>query len=417
MAFTRKDLISNAVARLGRFKNSPNIVKYLQAISHDVNNLQDVALEIIASRDIDNAGTHALDLIGKLVGQPRVVLEADPEVDANFALVEFLLPLSEVPAIDESFNERDITLAGTITNEQSSPYGESAYKFNVGQTIEFSDGAQDVASTLNDDFTFDCWIYFPANKQEFCRPNFFTVRGPSNAGFSLTTQFLDLDRHRIRLFSANGDIGTFEDIVTNRWQHLAMTYDASATQVTLFLNQRQIAQTTLALPFTGLDEITLFGGSGFENIFVSYARLTVGLIRFDGTFYEAPTQASYTEDEDRFLTNEEYRTYLRARAVKNFSSSGYEEIISLLSFIFGGAQILITEGVASYSVSIGKELSAFETRLLTESDLLPKPIGVGVEYVGQFPDGHFGFNGVQGAKGFGTLEDLSQGGTFGQLID
>lgn len=119
----------------------------------------------------------------------------------------------------------------------------------------------------------------------------------------------------------------------------------------------------------------------------------------------------------RLLSDDEYRLFIKARIARNSTSSTPEEIISQIKFLFDSPLVLISEGAASYQISIGKVLSLNEKAILLNTDIVPKTAGVTVSYVTEF-DGNdfFGFAGVPGASGFGSVSNPSLGGTFGNLI-
>ena len=116
------------------------------------------------------------------------------------------------------------------------------------------------------------------------------------------------------------------------------------------------------------------------------------------------------------LDDNTYRLFIKAKILKNSTASTPEEFISFINFIFGTSKTLITEGDAEYTILFGRELSTFEQVLLNyvstsqgyPSRLIPKTVGVRVNF-GWFLEGnYFGFQGVTGAKGFGEFT-----GTFG----
>lgn len=118
------------------------------------------------------------------------------------------------------------------------------------------------------------------------------------------------------------------------------------------------------------------------------------------------------------LNDEQYRLFIKAKIIKNSTNATPNQLLEFINFVFDSPQNqLIEEGDAAYTLLIGKELSSFETVLLTyisyssgyPSRFVPKPIGVRVNY-GTFISGDaFAFQGVPGAKGYGDL-DL---GTYG----
>lgn len=129
------------------------------------------------------------------------------------------------------------------------------------------------------------------------------------------------------------------------------------------------------------------------------------------------------------LSDDVYRLFIKAKIAKNSTSATPEETEQAIRMIFGVDKVQITEGTANFTVLVGKQLSSMERALLDyvsyssgyPSRLIPKPIGVGIKY-GQF-DGNnfFGFAGVKGAKGFGSLNRIADygfnyGNNYGQSL-
>lgn len=112
------------------------------------------------------------------------------------------------------------------------------------------------------------------------------------------------------------------------------------------------------------------------------------------------------------LDDETYRLFIRAKIYKNNTSSTPEDFIKAVSLIFGVDQVsIIAEGYGSVSVLLGKQLSSFERVLLNyvsssrgyPSRLVPKTVGVNINF-GEFePNNYFGFSDSPGAKGFGDI--------------
>lgn len=162
----------------------------------------------------------------------------------------------------------------------------------------------------------------------------------------------------------------------------------------------------------------------------------------------------------RLLTDEEYRLFIRARILRNSTSSTPEEIISQIRFLFNSPLVIYSEidnfdfdafenlfgflgypdakslgtlsdlesggvfvGLNSYSlvpsyrISIGRRLGINEKSIVRDTDIIPKTAGVQVEYVTEFDSNRFfGFLGIPNSDGFGTLSNPELGGEFGNLI-
>lgn len=120
----------------------------------------------------------------------------------------------------------------------------------------------------------------------------------------------------------------------------------------------------------------------------------------------------------RSLVDSEYRVFIKARIVRNSTSSTPEDIISQLRYLFDSPLILIREGQdAFYEISIGRRLTLNEKSILTQTDIVPKTAGVRVGYVIEFESNDFfSFKGVPGSLGFGSVNNPDLGGKFGRLM-
>lgn len=117
------------------------------------------------------------------------------------------------------------------------------------------------------------------------------------------------------------------------------------------------------------------------------------------------------------LDDTTYRLFIKAKILKNTTRSTPEEFIQFVNFLFGTqTTALIAEGQAEYTVLFGRRLTDFERALLNyvsnsqgyPSRLIPKTVGVRVNF-GEFSsEDYFGFQGAPGAKGFGEI-----GGDYG----
>lgn len=131
------------------------------------------------------------------------------------------------------------------------------------------------------------------------------------------------------------------------------------------------------------------------------------------------------EPQTVLLDDDSYRLFIRAKIAKNSTRATPEDTMRFANLIFQTTGSTVQdEGAASYTLMIGKELTEFEQALVNYIStsggypvrMLPKPIGVRVNY-GMFdPESFFAFEGVEGGKGYGSLEDLSIGGKYASLI-
>lgn len=99
---------------------------------------------------------------------------------------------------------------------------------------------------------------------------------------------------------------------------------------------------TLAVPATGAEWLSLFGGSS-------------GVI----------------------LSDEDYRVYIRARIARNHSKGTINDIIQAVLFVATGAtSVVIVEGVAAFTLEIIGPVDPNTESILLNSGILPKPAGV-----------------------------------------
>ena len=146
-----------------------------------------------------------------------------------------------------------------------------------------------------------------------------------------------------------------------------------------------------------------------------------------GSFYSAgtPIGGNYT------LEDNIYRIFIKSKILKNKTAATPEELITFLKFLFGDdILIYLKEGDAAITIFFGRPLSSLELNLLNNvnyelgypSRLIPKPVGVGVEYAHFKAPKFFAFKGVPNAKGFkdanaavgwGEDWDINYGGDAG----
>lgn len=131
-----------------------------------------------------------------------------------------------------------------------------------------------------------------------------------------------------------------------------------------------------------------------------------------GRFYDFGTSLG----GNVLLDDETYRLFIKAKILKNTTASTPEEFLAFINFLFGTEKTALFEGQAEYTVLFGRELSTFEQVLLNyvsnsqgyPSRLIPKTVGVRINFGYFQANNYFGFQGVPGAKGFSEFV-----GTFG----
>jgi hypothetical protein len=156
----------------------------------------------------------------------------------------------------------------------------------------------------------------------------------------------------------------------------------------------------------------LFNFFGFQGAYKADTFGDFGLPQIGSKFldYGSPTGGNV------LLDDETYRLFIKAKILKNRTASTPEEFLAFVNFIFGTTTTAIIEGQAEYTVLFGRELSVFEQVLLDyvstsqgyPSRLIPKTVGVKINFGWFLAENYFGFQGATGAKGFGEFT-----GTFG----
>lgn len=124
------------------------------------------------------------------------------------------------------------------------------------------------------------------------------------------------------------------------------------------------------------------------------------------------------------LTDGLYRLFIRAKIFKNSFTATPEEFITAINYIFQTSITAIShDGEGTAIVFFGRELTTLERVLINyvfEGEnypvrLLPKTIGVQLEFGHFRPGEYFGFQGSPGAKGFGRFAADTEGGFFASL--
>lgn len=156
----------------------------------------------------------------------------------------------------------------------------------------------------------------------------------------------------------------------------------------------------------------LFNFFGFQGATKADTFGDFGLPQIGSKFYDFGTPLG----GNVLLDDETYRLFIKAKILKNRTASTPEEFLAFVNFLFGTDTTAIFEGQAEYTVLFGRELSTFEQVLLNyvstsqgyPSRLIPKTVGVRINFGWFLTDSYFGFQGAPGALGFGEFT-----GTFG----
>ncbi len=158
-------------------------------------------------------------------------------------------------------------------------------------------------------------------------------------------------------------------------------------------------------PSVTLDQAGLFGFDGDSTAlgFGDVNDLSIGGNFWDGKSGIAP------------IGDNLYCLLLRAKIIQNQTAMTVNDTLRLISFMFSGAKVryfLITNLKPRYDIH--KILTPFEAGLL---DDLPVLIGIDtVEYHIVPETDAFGFDGDNGALGFGDYNDSDIGGNFSAIV-
>lgn len=145
---------------------------------------------------------------------------------------------------------------------------------------------------------------------------------------------------------------------------------------------------------------------GFQSAIKAASFGEIGNPSVGGIFYDygKPLGGNIELDDNT------YRLFIKAKIFKNTTISTPEEFLAVLNLVFGtDTTVLTEEGDASITVLLSRTLTDFERALLFyisnepgyPSRLIPKTVGVRINYGEYDGNNFFGFEGVPGAKGFG----------------
>lgn len=101
----------------------------------------------------------------------------------------------------------------------------------------------------------------------------------------------------------------------------------------------------------------------------------------------------------RLLTDDEYRLFIKARIAKNQSKGTINSLVDLISFLIGSTGFTVLDGNAPARFSVAFDvgtLTANEKVFIGQSDLIPKPAGVGLTLFEYPANGAFAYAGAPG---------------------
>lgn len=205
---------------------------------------------------------------------------------------------------------------------------------------------------------------------------------------------------KILLSEENTLEGVFRDILDKRWIDTAEGVNLDIIGAIVGQTRELIdAETFIYFGFAGNPASQSFGTVSDPSIggrFIRIGEVTEGI---------------------RLLSDEEYRIFIRAKISANTTTSTPEEVIAQVKFILDVPLIIFADGNTQYTIGIGRKLTLNEKALIKDTNIIPKTASVAVNFSSEFEtDNFFGFKGIPGARGFGSIGDLSSGGILSNLI-
>ena len=135
---------------------------------------------------------------------------------------------------------------------------------------------------------------------------------------------------------------------------------------------------------------------------------------FDCTILGGPARyisGGETTTGTRLLTDDEYRLFIKARIAKNQSKGTIDSIVDMIAFLISSTGFAVSDGpgAAEFSVAFDNgALTENDKVFIAQSDLIPKPAGVGLNLFEYPANGAFAYAGAPG--------DIA-GYNVGQYID
>ncbi len=358
-----------------QYSEATRFLATIAAFSSRTQNIEDALLQVANIPDIDTAVGVNLDVIGDIVGIGRVVPDADPLPFFGF---------------------------------DDTPNGQ-AYGSERVNMVKWSDGLNNVTAWTAPNLLFEFSPPFTKLIETAINSTHHILQSRVGGNEVTTLHCVAKVGERTMLRLAMNNNGAYQaGAIFNIAAGTVFSTDApnseytsiSASMVSLgggwwqcMLTTSKIGLSTDNRPIIGVvDGAGAFSylGDGVSGIYVKNVQLdsgpdatayilttTAAVSVLDPTgyrFYEAGERAF----QDWALLDTDYRTYIRARVIRNQARGTVDDIIATLATIFPNDQILVNEVPDDTMIYIGinRVATGSEAVILTFPALVPKPAGV-----------------------------------------
>lgn len=125
---------------------------------------------------------------------------------------------------------------------------------------------------------------------------------------------------------------------------------------------------------------------------------------------------------DQTLDDDDYRKFIKAKIVRNYTRATPEEIIASVIFILDVPQVQYADGGGFVTIGIGRELTAAEINLIQNLGIIPVPAAIDVNYFEYDSQEPFSYRsvvnpvGIPNARGYGSVFNPTVGGKYSTII-
>ena len=126
---------------------------------------------------------------------------------------------------------------------------------------------------------------------------------------------------------------------------------------------------------------------------------------------------------DQTLDDDDFRKFIRAKIVRNYTTGTPEEIIASVIFILEDVpQVQYSDGAGFVTIGIGRQLTSAEINLVMNLKIIPVPVGIDVNYFEYDSESPFSYRsvinpvGIPNARGYGSVFNPSAGGKYSSII-